>query len=82
MPPVKAYLDYHYFFCKQPLRLLPLRRVCDGEADCLHGEDEASCPQHVPEGPQAGGESRAPYKSPARSCCCEPPPAQVRPGQR
>ncbi|XP_040390397.1 transmembrane protease serine 4 isoform X2 [Cygnus olor] len=51
---VKAYLDYHYFFCKQPLRLLPLRRVCDGEADCLHGEDEASCPQHVPEGPQAG----------------------------
>uniref|UniRef100_A0A8B9C7A2 Transmembrane serine protease 4 n=1 Tax=Anser brachyrhynchus TaxID=132585 RepID=A0A8B9C7A2_9AVES len=54
VPPVKAYLDYHYFFCKQPLRLLPLRRVCDGEADCLHGEDEASCPQHVPEGPQAG----------------------------
>uniref|UniRef100_U3IVM0 Transmembrane serine protease 4 n=1 Tax=Anas platyrhynchos platyrhynchos TaxID=8840 RepID=U3IVM0_ANAPP len=51
---VKAYLEYHYFFCKQPLRLLPLARVCDGEADCLHGEDEASCPQHVPEGPQAG----------------------------
>uniref|UniRef100_A0A493SX16 Transmembrane serine protease 4 n=1 Tax=Anas platyrhynchos platyrhynchos TaxID=8840 RepID=A0A493SX16_ANAPP len=54
LPPVKAYLEYHYFFCKQPLRLLPLARVCDGEADCLHGEDEASCPQHVPEGPQAG----------------------------
>uniref|UniRef100_A0A8B9UBQ5 Transmembrane serine protease 4 n=1 Tax=Anas zonorhyncha TaxID=75864 RepID=A0A8B9UBQ5_9AVES len=55
---VKAYLEYHYFFCKQPLRLLPLARVCDGEADCLHGEDEASCPQHVPEGPQAARISR------------------------
>ncbi|XP_074972361.1 transmembrane protease serine 4 isoform X2 [Phalacrocorax aristotelis] len=50
---VKVYLDYHYFFCKQPLKLVPLLQVCDGQADCLQGEDEASCPQRVPEGPPA-----------------------------
>uniref|UniRef100_A0A8C2TM76 Transmembrane serine protease 4 n=1 Tax=Coturnix japonica TaxID=93934 RepID=A0A8C2TM76_COTJA len=50
---VKVYLDHHYFICKQPLKLVPLRQVCNGEADCLHGEDEVSCPQQVPEGPEA-----------------------------
>uniref|UniRef100_A0A8C3Q124 Transmembrane serine protease 4 n=1 Tax=Chrysolophus pictus TaxID=9089 RepID=A0A8C3Q124_CHRPC len=50
---VKVYLDHHYFICKQPLKLVPLMQVCNGEEDCLHGEDEASCPQQVPEGPQA-----------------------------
>ncbi|XP_021231548.1 transmembrane protease serine 4 isoform X1 [Numida meleagris] len=49
---VKVYLDHHYFICKQPLKLVPLRQVCNGEVDCLHGEDEASCPQQVPQGPQ------------------------------
>uniref|UniRef100_A0A8C6YPG4 Transmembrane serine protease 4 n=1 Tax=Nothoprocta perdicaria TaxID=30464 RepID=A0A8C6YPG4_NOTPE len=48
----KVYLDYYYFFCKQPLRLLPLEQVCDGQADCAQGEDEASCAQGVPDGPQ------------------------------
>uniref|UniRef100_A0A663E4K1 Transmembrane serine protease 4 n=1 Tax=Aquila chrysaetos chrysaetos TaxID=223781 RepID=A0A663E4K1_AQUCH len=51
---IKVYLDYHYFFCKQPLKLVLLRQVCDGHMDCLQGEDEASCPQWVPEGPPAG----------------------------
>ncbi|XP_010145452.1 PREDICTED: transmembrane protease serine 4, partial [Eurypyga helias] len=51
---VKVYLDNHYFFCKQPLKLVPLQRVCDGQVDCLEGEDEANCPQWVPEGPPAG----------------------------
>ncbi|XP_069732435.1 transmembrane protease serine 4 isoform X1 [Phaenicophaeus curvirostris] len=51
---VKIYLDYHYFFCKQPLKLVRLQRVCDGQVDCLQGEDEANCPQWVPEGPPAG----------------------------
>ncbi|KAM9255753.1 transmembrane protease serine 4 [Cariama cristata] len=51
---VKVYLDYHYFFCKQPLKLVPLQQVCDGQMDCLQGEDEATCPQWVPEGPPAG----------------------------
>uniref|UniRef100_A0A8D0EJ15 Transmembrane serine protease 4 n=1 Tax=Strix occidentalis caurina TaxID=311401 RepID=A0A8D0EJ15_STROC len=51
---VKVYLDYHYFFCKQPLKLVPLQQVCDGQVDCLQGEDEANCPQWVPEGPPAG----------------------------
>uniref|UniRef100_A0A8C9FDS8 TMPS4 protease n=1 Tax=Pavo cristatus TaxID=9049 RepID=A0A8C9FDS8_PAVCR len=50
---VKVYLDHHYFICKQPLKLVPLTQVCNGEADCLHGEDETRCPQQVPEGPQA-----------------------------
>uniref|UniRef100_A0A8C8EC22 Transmembrane serine protease 4 n=1 Tax=Otus sunia TaxID=257818 RepID=A0A8C8EC22_9STRI len=50
---VKVYLDYHYFFCKQPLKLVPLQQVCDGQVDCLQGEDEANCPQWVPEGPPA-----------------------------
>ncbi|XP_048824087.1 LOW QUALITY PROTEIN: transmembrane protease serine 4 [Lagopus muta] len=50
---VKVYLDHHYFICKQPLKLVPFEQVCNGEADCLNGEDEASCPQEVPEGPQA-----------------------------
>uniref|UniRef100_A0A8C3JY99 Transmembrane serine protease 4 n=1 Tax=Calidris pygmaea TaxID=425635 RepID=A0A8C3JY99_9CHAR len=48
---VKVYLDYHYFFCKQPLKLVSLQQVCDGHVDCLQGEDEANCPQWVPEGP-------------------------------
>lgn len=60
LPPVKIYLDYHYLFCKQPLKLVPLKRVCDGQLDCLQGEDEANCPQWVPEGPPAGGECRTP----------------------
>uniref|UniRef100_A0A8B9F609 Transmembrane serine protease 4 n=1 Tax=Amazona collaria TaxID=241587 RepID=A0A8B9F609_9PSIT len=51
---VKVYLDQHYFFCKQPLKLVPLQQVCDGRVDCLQGEDEANCPQWVPEGPLAG----------------------------
>lgn len=51
---VKIYLDYYYFFCKQPLRLVPLQRVCDGQADCAQGEDEASCAQRVPDGPRVG----------------------------
>ncbi|XP_049656085.1 transmembrane protease serine 4 [Accipiter gentilis] len=51
---IKVYLDYHYFFCKQPLKLVLLQQVCDGQTDCLQGEDEASCPQWVPEGPPAG----------------------------
>ncbi|KAK4809558.1 LOW QUALITY PROTEIN: hypothetical protein QYF61_016990 [Mycteria americana] len=51
---VKVYLDYHYLVCKQPLKLVPLQQVCDGQADCLQGEDEANCPQWVPEGPPAG----------------------------
>uniref|UniRef100_A0A8B9M5K6 TMPS4 protease n=1 Tax=Accipiter nisus TaxID=211598 RepID=A0A8B9M5K6_9AVES len=51
---IKVYLDYHYFFCKQPLKLVLLQQVCDGQMDCLQGEDEASCPQWVPEGPPAG----------------------------
>ncbi|XP_009583432.1 PREDICTED: transmembrane protease serine 4-like, partial [Fulmarus glacialis] len=51
---VKVYLDYHYFFCKQSLKLVPLQQVCDRQVDCLQGEDEASCPQWVPEGPPAG----------------------------
>ncbi|XP_068772932.1 transmembrane protease serine 4 isoform X2 [Struthio camelus] len=51
---VKVYLDYYYFFCKQPLRLVPLQRVCDGQADCAQGEDEASCVQRVRDGPQVG----------------------------
>ncbi|KAJ7427419.1 Transmembrane protease serine 4 [Willisornis vidua] len=51
---VKVYLDHHYLFCKQPLKLVPLQRVCDGEVDCLQGEDEANCPQWVPEGPPPG----------------------------
>ncbi|XP_068023857.1 transmembrane protease serine 4 [Melanerpes formicivorus] len=50
---VKLYLDYHYFFCKQPLKLVRLQQVCDGQLDCLHGEDEANCPQWVPQGPPA-----------------------------
>ncbi|XP_009075342.1 PREDICTED: LOW QUALITY PROTEIN: transmembrane protease serine 4, partial [Acanthisitta chloris] len=50
---VKVYLDYHYLFCKQPLKLVPLQKVCDGQVDCLQGEDEANCPQWVPEGPLA-----------------------------
>lgn len=57
---VKVYLDQHYFFCKQPLKLVPLQQVCDGQVDCVHGEDEANCPQWVPEGPLAGGEPRTP----------------------
>uniref|UniRef100_A0A8C3JYG2 Transmembrane serine protease 4 n=1 Tax=Calidris pygmaea TaxID=425635 RepID=A0A8C3JYG2_9CHAR len=48
---LKVYLDYHYFFCKQPLKLVSLQQVCDGHVDCLQGEDEANCPQWVPEGP-------------------------------
>uniref|UniRef100_A0A8C4UW05 Transmembrane serine protease 4 n=1 Tax=Falco tinnunculus TaxID=100819 RepID=A0A8C4UW05_FALTI len=52
-PLVKIYLDYHYFFCKSPLKLVPLQQVCDGQVDCLEGEDEANCPQWVPEGPPA-----------------------------
>ncbi|XP_016159354.1 PREDICTED: transmembrane protease serine 4 isoform X3 [Ficedula albicollis] len=51
---VKIYLDHHYLFCKQPLKLVPLKQVCDGQLDCLQGEDEANCPQWVPEGPPAG----------------------------
>ncbi|XP_032565249.1 transmembrane protease serine 4 [Chiroxiphia lanceolata] len=51
---VKVYLDHHYLFCKQPLKLVPLQRVCDGQVDCLQGEDEANCPQWVPEGPPVG----------------------------
>ncbi|XP_010070784.1 PREDICTED: transmembrane protease serine 4-like, partial [Pterocles gutturalis] len=51
---VKVYLDYHYFFCKQPLKLVPLQQVCDGQEDCLQGEDEDNCPQWVPKGPPAG----------------------------
>ncbi|OPJ68277.1 transmembrane protease serine 4 [Patagioenas fasciata monilis] len=51
---VKVYLEYHYFFCKQPLKLVPLQQVCDGNVDCLQGEDEANCPQWVREGPPAG----------------------------
>ncbi|KAM4885741.1 LOW QUALITY PROTEIN: transmembrane protease serine 4 [Sylvia borin] len=51
---VKIYLDNHYLFCKQPLKLVPLKQVCDGQLDCLQGEDEANCPQWVPEGPPAG----------------------------
>ncbi|XP_057288032.1 transmembrane protease serine 4 [Pezoporus wallicus] len=51
---VKVYLDQHYFFCKQPLKLVPLQQVCDGQVDCLQGEDEANCPQWVPEEPLAG----------------------------
>uniref|UniRef100_A0A8C3UH73 Transmembrane serine protease 4 n=1 Tax=Catharus ustulatus TaxID=91951 RepID=A0A8C3UH73_CATUS len=54
LPAVKIYLGYHYLFCKQPLKLVPLKRVCDGHLDCLQGEDEANCPQWVPEGPPAG----------------------------
>uniref|UniRef100_A0A8C0VFR3 Transmembrane serine protease 4 n=1 Tax=Cyanistes caeruleus TaxID=156563 RepID=A0A8C0VFR3_CYACU len=54
LPLVKIYLDHHYLFCKQPLRLVPLKQVCDGQLDCLQGEDEANCPQWVPEGPPAG----------------------------
>ncbi|XP_008635257.2 PREDICTED: transmembrane protease serine 4 isoform X2 [Corvus brachyrhynchos] len=50
---VKIYLDHHYLFCKQPLKLVPLKQVCDGQLDCLQGEDEANCPQWVPEGPPA-----------------------------
>ncbi|XP_061870043.1 transmembrane protease serine 4 [Colius striatus] len=50
---VKVYLDSHYYFCRQPLRLVPLQRVCDGQADCPRGEDESHCPQWVPEGPPA-----------------------------
>ncbi|XP_030320730.1 transmembrane protease serine 4 [Calypte anna] len=50
---VKVYLDSHYFFCSQPLKLVPLQQLCDGQADCLHGEDEANCPQWVLEGPPA-----------------------------
>uniref|UniRef100_A0A8B9FBC0 Transmembrane serine protease 4 n=1 Tax=Amazona collaria TaxID=241587 RepID=A0A8B9FBC0_9PSIT len=50
----RVYLDQHYFFCKQPLKLVPLQQVCDGRVDCLQGEDEANCPQWVPEGPLAG----------------------------
>lgn len=59
-PSVKVYLEYHYFFCKQPLKLVPLQQVCDGNVDCLQGEDEANCPQWVREGPPAGGESMTP----------------------
>lgn len=51
---VKIYLDHHYLFCKQPLKLVSLKQVCDGHVDCLQGEDEANCPQWVPEGPPAG----------------------------
>uniref|UniRef100_A0A672V6J6 Transmembrane serine protease 4 n=1 Tax=Strigops habroptila TaxID=2489341 RepID=A0A672V6J6_STRHB len=51
---VKVYLDHHYFFCKQPLKLVPLQQVCDRQMDCPQGEDEANCPQWVPEGPLAG----------------------------
>ncbi|XP_075028794.1 transmembrane protease serine 4 [Calonectris borealis] len=51
---VKVYLDYHYFFCKQSLKLVPLQQVCDRQVDCPQGEDEAHCPQWVPEGPPAG----------------------------
>ncbi|XP_051494277.1 transmembrane protease serine 4 [Apus apus] len=50
---VKVYLDSHYFFCKQPLKLVPLQQLCDGQVDCLQGEDEANCPQWVPEAPPA-----------------------------
>ncbi|RLV93759.1 hypothetical protein DV515_00013354 [Chloebia gouldiae] len=50
---VKIYLDHHYLFCKQPLKLVPLKQVCDGQLDCLQGEDEANCPRWVPEGPPA-----------------------------
>ncbi|KAM9369959.1 LOW QUALITY PROTEIN: transmembrane protease serine 4 [Phaethornis superciliosus] len=50
---VKVYLDSHYFFCSHPLKLVPLQQLCDGQADCLHGEDEANCPQWVLEGPPA-----------------------------
>lgn len=35
---------------------MPLQQVCDGQVDCLQGEDEANCPQWVPEGPPPGGE--------------------------
>ncbi|KAM6998597.1 LOW QUALITY PROTEIN: transmembrane protease serine 4 [Passerculus sandwichensis] len=51
---VKIYLDHHYLFCKQPLKLVPLKQVCDGHLDCLQGEDEANCPQWFSEGPPAG----------------------------
>uniref|UniRef100_A0A8C5THK6 Transmembrane serine protease 4 n=1 Tax=Malurus cyaneus samueli TaxID=2593467 RepID=A0A8C5THK6_9PASS len=51
---VKIYLDHHYLLCKQPLKLVPLKQVCDGQLDCLQGEDEANCPQWVPAGPPAG----------------------------
>nr|XP_025970197.1 transmembrane protease serine 4 [Dromaius novaehollandiae] len=51
---VKLYLEHHYFFCLQPLRLVPLQRVCDGHADCARGEDEASCARRLPDGPRVG----------------------------
>uniref|UniRef100_A0A8C3N8G0 Uncharacterized protein n=1 Tax=Geospiza parvula TaxID=87175 RepID=A0A8C3N8G0_GEOPR len=54
LPAVKIYLDHHYLFCKQPLKLVPLKQVCDGQLDCLQGEDEANCPQWFSEGPPAG----------------------------
>lgn len=63
LPLVKIYLDHHYLFCKQPLKLVPLKQVCDGQLDCLQGEDEANCPQWVPEGPPARGECRTPLQS-------------------
>lgn len=74
LPAVKIYLDHHYLFCKQPLKLVPLKRVCDGHLDCLQGEDEANCPQWVPEGPPAGGECRTPTRGPGLGCCVLPVP--------
>uniref|UniRef100_A0A8B9TKN5 Peptidase S1 domain-containing protein n=1 Tax=Anas platyrhynchos TaxID=8839 RepID=A0A8B9TKN5_ANAPL len=57
----------------------PWRGSATGRQTACTGEDEASCPQHVPEGPQAGGEPRAPYKNPACSCCSQPLPPQIPP---
>lgn len=77
LPAVKIYLDHHYLFCKQPLKLVPLKQVCDGQLDCLQGEDEANCPQWFSEGPPAGGECGTPLTRARGAGLLQPPVPQL-----
>ncbi|XP_041851746.1 transmembrane protease serine 4a isoform X2 [Melanotaenia boesemani] len=40
---IKVLIDSKYFFCKRSVKFIPLNKACDGNIDCIGGEDESTC---------------------------------------
>ncbi|XP_030077809.1 transmembrane protease serine 4 isoform X1 [Microcaecilia unicolor] len=40
---IKVVLDNYYFFCLKSFKFIPMKKWCDGNADCADAEDEQRC---------------------------------------
>ncbi|XP_051253076.1 transmembrane protease serine 4a isoform X3 [Dicentrarchus labrax] len=40
---IKQLIDSKYFFCKRSVKFIPIDKACDGNNDCVGGEDEITC---------------------------------------